>query len=207
MNYFNLNAYYSYIKGSPIDNQKHVDYLQSRKFDYINLKEYEYIETKRYEDGYIIPMDQVINIYRSNDKDTDGWSLYELLKNGHRFKHKSLHEFFERTNATSLQTSINWLASKECAFSDSSATNGSPGELPSANYYEDVGKFFINTGQNRAFAGLLIGAKEYRVENISYYRRPRVEKESEVLEQPMKHVLDNSDKSILSKLKKWFSYK
>ncbi|SNZ09846.1 hypothetical protein SAMN05421503_1385 [Terribacillus aidingensis] len=199
MNNFDYSAFHSYIKGSPIDNQKHVDYLRSRKLKYINLKEYEHIKTEQYKDGYIVPMDKVINIFRSNHKDIDERSLYDLLKNGHHFRHSSLHDFFENANATSLQSSIDWLKSTECAFSDLSAVNGLSGELPSASYFEDVDKFFINTGQNRAFAGLLIGAEEYRVESISYYRRP-IKKESVVIEQPRKQALDNS---IIGKLKKW----
>lgn len=201
MDYFDYNVYQTYIKDTSLDNHQHQDYLKNRKLMYINGKEYECIETKQYNDGYPIPMDKIGNIFRTNTLENDGISLYDLLNKGHQFRHRSLIEFFDKTKGNSIQASKIWLGSKECAFTDYSSTNSSTGELPSANYYEGIDKFLINTGQNRAFAGLLIGAKEYRVENISYYRPKGITK-SEV----KGHIIDNLEKNkqgIFKWLTKW----
>ncbi|WP_374718045.1 hypothetical protein [Neobacillus sp.] len=201
MKYFNYCSYKDYIKGTSIDNQQHLKYLQSRKLELINVRNYEYIETKSYENGFTIQADKIINIYRTNTFEYDGKSLYELLNNGHPFRHRSLHEFFEKTNATSITASKEWLRSRDCAFSDYSSTRTSTGELPSAYYFEGIDKYLITTGQNRAFAGLLIGAKEYKVESISYYRP----KEKVITEDGLflENKLDNNRQGILHKFKKW----
>lgn len=201
MTKFDYDAYYSYIKGSSIDNQKHIEYLKNRELKYINQRDYELIGEKDYEDGYAIPMDKVINILRSNDKSIDVISLYDLLKKGNRFRDSSLHEFFKKNRATSLQKSIDWLASKECAVSDSTTSDQSTGEPPSAYYYEDLDRYFIVTGQNRAFAGLLVDAENYRVKSISRYRRKDSKTDVEIIGQSIRNEKDKNKKSLLSKFK------
>lgn len=181
MNYFDLNAFSSYTQGTPLSNQQHLDYLKSRSLEYISEREYDYGDSdiKNYPNGIDIPVEKIINIFRSNSPELDGKNLYELLSQGHTFRHRSLHEFFDEMRKTSIQGTKNWLGSNQCAITDSS------GELPSAKYFEDIDKYLILTGQNRAFAALLIEANVYKVSQVIYCR-PKEEPTPEVILPPEK---------------------
>ncbi|PHG45979.1 MULTISPECIES: hypothetical protein [Bacillus cereus group] len=170
-NVFTFEHYQSYIKGTELDTTEHVEYLKSRKLTYIPEKEYTQVGEQKYEQGVSIPIDKIAGFYTTNQEKKNGISLYELLTSVNPFRFTSLEKFFKITQETSVQQSKEWLNSTECAQSDSSKIGNIQGEMPTAKYFRDIDKYFIESGKNRAFAGMLIGAKEYRVAAVIEWDR------------------------------------
>lgn len=169
---FNYEDYQSYIEGTELDNPTHVEYLKNRKLIYVPEKEYELVLGWSGIDGISIEVDKIAGFYYTNERDReDRISLYDLLVNGNPFRFTSLEEFFTITRETSVQRSKDWLGSAACARVDSSQVGTVAGEMPTAKYFRDIDKYFIEAGKNRAFAGMLIKANSYCVATIWEYER------------------------------------
>jgi len=158
-NLFTYQDYKEYIQNTVIDTPIHEQYLKARLLTQIDEWQYEDIEEETSSSGIIIPVDKIVGSYLTNDYESV--SLYELLTTKkHYHRASSLHDFFNILANTSVQECKNWLKSPACALTDSSQMNGVGGELPTAKYYPDIDKYFINSGKNRAFSAMLIGADE-----------------------------------------------
>jgi len=154
---FTYEEYNAYIKNTELDTKEHEQYLKSRKLTSIEENQYEMGKTKP---GPVkIPVKKIACSYLT--RSYGGVSLYELLTNNtHQGRGESLHKFFNILQKDGVQKCKDWLKSEECASSDSSEQNGQVGELPCAKYYPDLDLYLINTGKNRAFSAMLIGAEE-----------------------------------------------
>lgn len=159
--YFTVDTKYS--------TQEHIRYLKNRTLKYIEYNPDCSVEEKKYLKGVLIPLDKVDAISRVMLSDKNCDSLYELLTTAspNGLRDSSIFEFFEISKEKTFEQTITWLSSVECAFED----NGT--ELPVAIYYEEIDKYQILSGQNRAFCALLLGAKEYRVSSIIHLKKDK----------------------------------
>lgn len=184
-NKFTYDIYQNYIKGTELDNPKHVEYLKNRKLSFVPEQLYEVVSEQEDKiNGIPIPVDKIAGSHLTNEEGRE-FSLYELLVGDNPFRFSSLDIFFKILQGTSVEESIKWLDSPECANSDVEKDHGQLPNLPVARYYRDIDKYFIDEGKNRSVAAMLIKADYYRVAILREYEREESVKTTHFDNQPL----------------------